>query len=200
MTKSDANHWLRFLLGFIFVINYLLPLGAQARKAPMKLKYIELEHTNPSMGPHETVRTITLKNDAQHEKEIDRFLSETKLFDKVVLKAYLAAELGKNTAVIKIVTDEVRRADTSSMNEGATISNLLFAFENGPTVSLHDLRYYVMTGYGKGFFPYMVKNGLTHDSSSDHDFQSMLRKDDTIKELRDHEPETTTIKDEPKKK
>ena len=143
------------------------------------LKYVEIEHTNPSMGPYEKIVTITLYNKDPHTNHFRELLEKTKINGLVSLKQYIQFHIDKNTDEIR----KVRQAyKPESLNEGETISNLKFKLDSGGMVELSDLRYFRLSGYyRKDFLPVLVKHGSRYEQSDEDDLDLIERRPKTPK-------------------
>lgn len=108
-----------------------------------QLVAVTLEHTNPSMGPHEKI--ITYRLDLRADPETARkFLDETRVNDVVTLAEYVEAQRAANTELL----DKVRAgASPRALPDGGTISRLLLSFDEGRSVDVRDLRRWILSGY-----------------------------------------------------
>lgn len=123
----------------------------------MKIKSISLQHTNPSMGPHETITTVTLQVTADTTSRTAQFINESMVNNTVSLVEYLTARQANDKAILDQVA---QNAPNGRLNEGATISNLSFYFEDGQTIELYDVyRRFSVSHFYPDFTKYMVKEG-----------------------------------------
>ena len=145
-----------------------------AVKKVIKLKSFEIEHTNPSMGPHEKVVTISLSNKPPHTEHFHKLLMETQVNGMVSLKDYIEFHLTKNSEQLKKVYEAFKSGD---LNEGETISNLKFTLETGQTIEISDYkRRYSITGYyWKSFLPVLLEHGNRTEFSGWGDDPSAIR-------------------------
>lgn len=128
----------------------------------MKIKPIEIQHTNPSLGPHETITTVTLIVNNATVKAVNEFLKNSKVNNTISLYNYLDAEFSQNTQLLK----EVKQKE--ELNEGSIISNLTFFCENGESITMNDVyRCYNLTNFYPTFTKFMVENGsITNQKNS----------------------------------
>ncbi|HAS38941.1 MAG TPA: hypothetical protein DCS93_00610 [Microscillaceae bacterium] len=123
----------------------------------MHIKSITLEHTNPSLGPHETITEITLVNSESHIKRINKFIDEARVNGVMTLRAYIEAV---NSQDSKILDQVWKQAPKGELNEGETISNLHIHFEDNSSISLSDVyRRFNLTHFYAEFTAYMVEKG-----------------------------------------
>ena len=72
------------------------------------------------------------------------------------LRSYLEAIIFDNKQLIKKVQEENKRG----LDEGGTISNLTFLFENGGSTTINDIyRCYNLTNFYPIFTKFMMANG-----------------------------------------
>lgn len=123
----------------------------------MNIKHITLEHTNPSLGPYEIITTVSLTSLEEHLVRINTFLQESTVNNTITLYEYLDAVKTKNLELIKNVLNNAPNRD---LNEGETISNLCFHFEDNQTIELSDVyRRFSLTQFYPEFTSYMVEKG-----------------------------------------
>lgn len=123
----------------------------------MKIKSISLQHTNPSMGPHETITTVTLQVTADTTSRTAQFINESMVNNTVSLVEYLTARQANDKAILDQVA---QNAPNGRLKEGATISNLFFYFEDGQAIELYDVyRCFSVSNFYPDFTKYMVKEG-----------------------------------------
>lgn len=123
----------------------------------MKIKTIQLQHTNPSLGPHEVITTVTLTANSSTEKEISTFISNAIINNTCSLADYLNNQLEENHEPVNKVEEN---APKNALNQGEQISNLIFHFETGKTIKISDVyRRYSLTNFYPEFTQYMVANG-----------------------------------------
>ncbi|UZR96358.1 hypothetical protein [Chondrinema litorale] len=134
----------------------------------MKIKSIKLEHTNPSLGPHEKVTLITLPVTEKNAEKINTFLNNSKINNTTILFEYLKAVETNNKQVIDSV---LNNAPKNHLNEGQTISNLFFNLENGEVIKLDDVyRKFELSHFYPDFTSYMVETGEVINEISPFDF------------------------------
>ncbi len=131
----------------------------------MKIKTIQLQHTNPSLGPHEVITTVTLASNSSTEKEISTFINNAIINEACSLADYLNGIQEENQNIIKKVLENTSKKE---LNQGAQISNLIFHFETGKTLEISDVyRRYSLTNFYPEFTKYMVANGtITKEDNS----------------------------------
>ncbi len=146
----------------------------KSKEVFVKINGIEIEHTNPSMGPHEKVKTIHLSNLNPHEDQFNKFLKEAKIFT-YTFEEYLNAVIKKDQKILSQIAKGVESTDSNQLNQGATISNLTITLKDQPSVRLSDLRYYSFSGYYYDFISYLATKGTSHISSSKYELQEELK-------------------------
>ncbi|OJJ14321.1 hypothetical protein BKI52_43360 [marine bacterium AO1-C] len=133
----------------------------------MKIKSITLEHTNPSLGPHETVTEVTLIKSKDNIERITNFIGTAQVNGVVTLAEYFKAVRSKDTKVL----DEVSKNTPDRMlTTGGTISHLHIHFEDGTSISLRDVyRRFNLSHFYPDFTSYMVEKGslIRHKPFSD---------------------------------
>lgn len=123
----------------------------------MKITTIELQHTNPSLGPHETITTVTLQSNSTTAPTIQEFIHNSTVNQTCSLANYLEAELKDGKTLIQQVYANQPKND---INEGEQISNLIFHFEGGEIFEVSDVyRRFTLTNFYGEFTKYMVDNG-----------------------------------------
>ncbi len=123
----------------------------------MKIKSIVLEHTNPSLGPHEVITEVTLVNSKDHTDRINRFLQEAQVNGVVTLYEYIEAIKTQDSPILEQVWQQ---APNEALNEGETISNLEIHFEDDSVIRLDDVyRRFSLTSFYQDFTVYMVEKG-----------------------------------------
>ncbi|UII26740.1 hypothetical protein LVD15_26170 [Fulvivirga maritima] len=133
----------------------------------MKISSIKLEHTNPSLGPHEKITSIQLVAAEKHASKIDSFLQSSKINNTTSLFEYLEAVETNNKQLIDSV---LNNAPKNVTNEGQEISNLFFSLESGVTVTLADVyRRFELSHFYPDFTSYMMENGEVNDDLSPFD-------------------------------
>ena len=125
----------------------------------IKLMSIELEHTNPSMGPYKSIITISLTNNLGTEARINKFLNEATINNVMSVGEYIFAYRNNDEKLIQKV--ESAKKDGSNLKEGESISNLLFYFTDGTApLKIKDVyRIYSVTKFYDNFTKYIVENG-----------------------------------------
>ena len=134
----------------------------------MDIKSIKLEHTNPSLGPHEVVTTVLLTvSESNRKKTVDRFLESSQVNGTLSVHDYIKAILDKNQADLEKVAAQAPKGE---LNEGETISNLSFHFENGVIIEFSDVyRKYSLTHFNPEFTSFMVVQGTITSTSQNKD-------------------------------
>lgn len=129
----------------------------------MDFQSVEIEHSNPSMGPHEVVTSYTLST-KDYKQELDEFLQSIKVNGRLSLGDYLRL-LAEGPAA---EAEEVRQAfKPDDLRSGATISALKFRLTEGKTLSLDDLRYYQLNGFrGSHFLNLLINKGHKYQSGA----------------------------------
>lgn len=154
----------------MFFSSHLFAKDNVSKDLAMKVTSIEIEHTNPSMGPYEKIKTISLSNTTPHEEQFNKFLSDAKIFN-ITFQDYLNAHISKDKKILDQISKGVASTDRNKLNEGATISNLTISIKDQPSVRLSDLRYYSFSGYYYDFISYLAKNGSAYTQSSKHELK-----------------------------
>lgn len=123
----------------------------------MKITSIELKHTQPSLGPHETITIVSLDVSGRHKDTVANFLNTATLNNTGSLSDYLEAATSKNK---ERVDEFLKHAPDRELSSGGKISHLTFYFEDGETLSLHDVyRRFALSHFYPDFTSYMVENG-----------------------------------------
>ncbi len=132
----------------------------------MNIESITLEHTNPSLGPHETVTVVTLTQAKSHRARIHDFINMARVNGVVTLYEYIEAVQAQDSKVL----DEVQKnAPNSILTTGGTISNLSIEFKDADPVRLYDVyRRFRVTHFYPEFTSYMVEHGtkISHQPHS----------------------------------
>lgn len=130
----------------------------------MTIQSIKLEHTHPSLGPHETRTTITLTVNEDNSQKINEFIKNATINNITSLYEYLKAIRTKNT---KILNSVFGNSPIGKLNEGSAISHLFFYFEDAPVIKLTDVyRRFELTHFKPGFTGYMLEKGIVDRDSS----------------------------------
>lgn len=140
----------------------------------MKLVSIELEHTNPSMGPHEKKVSFIyhLNNEAVVAQKL---LDETLVNSVGTLREYVEGSLAKDHLRLKKFYHMIPEKD---LTNGAVISNLYLTFEDRRKVELNDLRKISLSGYYIDTFrAILVAKGSRYESSSKLETLDFLKED-----------------------
>lgn len=121
---------------------------------------IQLEHTNPSMGPYENIITISLANNPKTEARINQFLNEATINNVMSLGDYILAYRNNDEKLIQKVASA--KNDGANLKVGTSISNLTFYFEDQQhPLKIKDVyRRYSITNFYDDFTKYIVENGL----------------------------------------
>lgn len=147
---------------FIMLLSYTHPLHAKINAPPSsineRIESISIEHTNPSLGPHEIKRTITLNNNDPHKKQFAVFLAKAQVFD-VSFVNLIQAHIKKDEKVLERVRKKSAEIDSSQFTNGGIISCLRIHFKDQAPLSLNDLRYYKMNKDYHSFIEYLAKHG-----------------------------------------
>jgi hypothetical protein len=131
-----------------------------------------LEHTNPSLGPHEVVTTVSLSVTEAHETRIAQFLETATINNTTSLKTYIQAVHQQDEALLKQVNDN---APQEKLMQGGTISNFYLYFEGQPSIELYDVyRRYRLSHFYPDFTKYLVEQG-TLDRIAVGDFMPKLK-------------------------
>ncbi len=129
----------------------------------MKITQISLEHSNPSLGPHETVTTINLTATEEHLPRIEQFLDGAQLNSTISLRAYIVAVHQQKQTILDKVQENAPKDDLSC---GGTISTLQIAVEGQKEIVLHDVyRQHSLSNFYPEFTKYMVAHGSKFDFS-----------------------------------
>ena len=132
----------------------------------MGIRSIQLEHTNPSLGPHEVVTTVLLTVSESNRETVDRFLESSQVNDTLSMHDYIKAILDNNQADLEKVAAQAPKGE---LNEGETISNLSFHFENGEIIEFSDVyRKYRLTHFKPEFTSFMVEQGTIIRGNTDN--------------------------------
>ncbi|KIX20084.1 hypothetical protein SY27_16365 [Flavobacterium sp. 316] len=132
----------------------------KTKKLSEMVTSIQLEHTNPSMGPHENIISINLANNSDTEARINQFLNEATINNVMPLGEYILAY--RNNDEKRSQKVEAAKNDEENLKKGSSISNLVFYFSDGKTpLKIKDVyRRYTITNFYNDFTKYMVENGL----------------------------------------
>lgn len=124
----------------------------------MHITSIELRHTNPSLGPHETITTISLSVSEAHIAKVNQFVANSMVNGVMDLKAFLEAHLNEEFDSLK---NSVRQNNDAIFKaSGGTISDLTFYFEDGKKVKMPDVyREYRLSHFNPDFTTYMLEYG-----------------------------------------
>lgn len=151
----------------------------------MSITSIILKHTNPSMGPHETVTTVRLGVEEKHRSTVADFLETSMVNQVVTMKEYLNAIHQNQTDIITKVEEN---STTDRLPSGSNISHLTFHFAEKASITLHDVyRRFSVSNFYPTFTKYMVENGtISKDKPFDLGSPSYLEpKEDIL-----HKPST----------
>lgn len=129
----------------------------------MKITAVKLQHTNPSMGPHERIITFTMSNKEEHQEQFEQLLQGTTVNENYSLIDFLTADQARDEDTIKKIINTYTPA---YLNEGQTISNFTITLEHGTEVLFSDLRTIQLGGYYSTFIPYLVKEGYRDERSN----------------------------------
>lgn len=123
----------------------------------MPITSIILQHTNPSLGPHETITTVRLAVNNQHLDAVNTFLEKSVVNGVAKMKDYLDAIHQNQTTLIEKVE---KNRNTGDKPCGGTISHLTFHFAEQASITLHDVyRDYSVTEFYPTFTKYMMEHG-----------------------------------------
>jgi len=123
----------------------------------MNINTIKLRHTNPSLGPHEKITTVTLTISKVNMQTLENFMKTAMVNNTVTMSAYLEAVLSNDEKVLDRIGENAPKAPLSS---GAKISTLVFELDNKQSVKLYDVyRQFSLTNFYPDFTKYMVDNG-----------------------------------------
>lgn len=129
----------------------------------MKITAVELKHSNPSMGPHETIITFNMSNNSLHEHTFEQLLQESTINKNYSLKEFLTAHAQKDSSTIQKIMDAYQPEHPLAC--GGTISDFSMTLQDGTVVTFHDLRTILLGGYYSTFIPYLVKHGFREEYS-----------------------------------
>lgn len=147
----------------------------------MNIKSIVLEHTNPSLGPHEKRTTVTLFVSEKHKNTVDSFIKNSIINHTITLYEYFIAVKSKNSAVVDNVENNKPNND---LRQGETISHLSFYFEDNSIVKLHDVyRVYNLSDFKPEFTSYMVKEGDVSHFDANSFLESKMLKSEKPRKL-----------------
>lgn len=122
----------------------------------MKVKSIVLEHTNPSLGPHEEIITVSLSINEANAQRVTEFFKQSEINGKMLLLEFLEATKNGDTEITGIIKKDHSRP----LGEGGTISNLTFYLDDGQQIVLKDIyRRYHLSHFYPDFTKYMLENG-----------------------------------------
>lgn len=124
----------------------------------MKLKFIELEHTNPSLGHYEKKSVIGIAYNKSTADRINQFLHESIINNAVSIGKFINAYINKDEELTKKVLENSPKME---LTQGAGISNLYFYFEDeiAPLILKDVYRAYSLSNFYPGFTQYMVNKG-----------------------------------------
>lgn len=137
----------------------------------MNIASIQFAGSNPSMGPHNSPSSNTLRMDSRPDALAD-LLDNTTVNGAIPLRAYLDLRArGEDSAV-----QRVHSAWKPDLNEGGRIIDLIVSFADGRSVTLHDLRRFSLTGSGYRRFEELIrKEGTVHREPSDAEMRVVPR-------------------------
>jgi hypothetical protein len=169
-----------FILLFVFIVSSGISQSKITKNNdPMKITSIELEHTNPSMGSHETIITISLIASEQNTKRITQFVNKSMMNNTTSLYNYFKALENNDLELLKKVSSQ-KKDYNNDLPKGREISNLTFHFSSGKTITFKDVYHqYNLTHFYPDFTSYMVENGTKSNST-----ESLLKRDDEEKETK----------------
>jgi hypothetical protein len=128
----------------------------------MNIIEVELQHTNPSMGPHETKTSYTIQV-KDFSEQVKNLLEKTIVNSKVQLGEFLKMMDSKDYNTLKTINDSF---DPGPLNSGSTISLLIFTKDDRTTLTLTDLRLLDLKGYYQtDFLKVIVNNGSKYVST-----------------------------------
>lgn len=133
----------------------------------MKIKTISYSGSNPSLGPHN--RPSEKYVDVGSNKGLaNDFLDNTTVNNQVTLRSFIDLHIKDQKDRIQ----EIQAAyEAKSLNEGERIINLNITLEDGFTVTLYDLRHYLLTGKGfENFDNFIQENGTVVTDSPVFEF------------------------------
>lgn len=160
----------------------------------LNITSLELEHTNPSLGPYERIITITLTNSKEHQERVQQFLAEAMVNGTVNLQQYITAVLSKDEKVLQ----EVRKnAPKGRLNEGESISNFTISIAGQPSIRFYDVyRQHSLSHFYANFTKYMVEHGVRFEGDTDDIFGKLPK---PISTMDDENRSTRSTDDVPKK-
>ena len=139
----------------------------------MDILSIELQHTNPSLGPQEEITEVTLSINEENKDKVMAFVQNAKVNDAIPLLAYIEAYLNDDRETLQRILEK-GPYHGKSLSVGGTISNCKFLLSNGQRVTLNDVyRKLVLSDFYPEFTSFMVEQGrITKYKPMDLDFYS----------------------------
>lgn len=154
----------------------LLSCSSPAQKAKLTykdLQSISIEHTNPSLGNHEIIKTINLECNKTNLEEISYFLKKIKVNNTVSLLKYLNASKASDT---KLINRIFNNSPKKKLNDGGKISNLLFTFKDKSVVELQDVYHqFNLTDFNPEFTSFLMKNGTLTSNNPEFNIPIMKK-------------------------
>jgi len=165
-TNKQTNKPYAFILLLFFIVSCGISQNRIKKNNNfMKITSIELEHTNPSMGSHETIITISLLASEQNTKRIIQFINKSIINNTTSLYNYFKALENNDVELLKKISSQKKDYD-NDLPKGRKISNLTFHFASGKTITLKDVYHqYDLTHFHPDFTNYMVENGTKNSST-----------------------------------
>lgn len=127
----------------------------------MKIRTITFSGSNPSMGPHNSPSRRSLSM-GPYPQQVEDLLDETQVNGAASLRDYLALHLaGDQEGVQKVHA----AYDCGDLRSGQRIIDLVLDLEDGPTITLSDLRTFSLEGTGWKAFNELIREEGTVTSS-----------------------------------
>ncbi len=140
--------------------------------AHMRITTISYSGSNPSMGPHNTKSSRSI-NMTKYQKEAEDFLDNTMVNGVISMRDYIQLHADKKSDEIQKVHTAYQHEDLAS---GERIIDLNIGVEGQPTVSLHDLRTFSLTGTGFNNFDKLIKEkGYVEQEPSVYELQDEIK-------------------------
>lgn len=141
-----------------------------SKTATDRLASLALNHTNPSMGPHETRVTISLSVDENTKARVQQFLDEATINNCMSMSDFVAACSDNNQVLFEKLDKYGPKPELKAV--GGTLTHFTLSFNDGtPEIKLYDVyRDYNISKFYPDFTKYMVEHGIRLES---YGFDSM---------------------------
>ncbi|MEO1451805.1 MAG: hypothetical protein AAFV07_19905 [Bacteroidota bacterium] len=124
----------------------------------MKISSIQLKHTQPSLGPHEEITTVSLSVSGETADRVNTFVHTATVNGVVSIAEYLQAVGDKDKKVLAQVQENAPKGELSV---GGKISHLTFLLKDGQSIELRDVyRQYAVSDFYPDFTQFMVDKGF----------------------------------------